>query len=1220
MSARLLTDGNLANKVCPRKREPTDPPKLERDQMRLYSFYSPSLQADEYFIETTQTVTSKAWKDGALVDQKLQLTNSRTIPGKSEDNPAAQTFEVVLPRFSLDPDIINSYYPPDGHQDEARILPHIVFNDPHFPWEIAAGKTTNMTGEIDSNRSMVPWIALLVFDSAELHLSTVDEATDLGLSGFATEEDLKKQSANGIFPMQVKDYFSTISASARVNYAAGLAKDIFQDVSTSADAVNVIFPKMSLVKDLFTVPSPTRTPTPTATSTTDTSTADAVYRPGLEQLKYLAHVRNINTEGCPDAGIEQEGLFSVVVSARTGALRDSVLEGNVWKELDQDLSQPRTQIVHLVSIEHLDQTSGVWSDTPTGRIGLVSLHSWLYQCMPPNPINFIDTMRNLTDKQQMLRVDDTILDSLQSRPAPTDASQIKWNAALMNRLQLGYTLARWRTQTGEETTAYNRGPLVPTRSPVINTATSTIPDCSSTSQDYQILDPDTGLMDVSYSSAWQLGKLLAISDTSFSAALTRFRGTIRNAAASQTRTDLNNMASKKSLVNGLSELVDGLKTHTDGDTSQPRRARGPTRRHLAADVTDPSHLPVFQKYVEDLSATSSSTVPKAADGLREVYTGFNLQGPSNSDWPIIHNWLAEKLALGGIPPQYLIPEPSFCPPESLRFFAVDDRWLDCLIDGALSVANHLDKDDDIIRRQIKIRFNNFLDTTIPEAKIKPQIPCSGFFIRSKLIQAMPDLRITVTWRNSDARYPVCRWTKWDDQTLICLLDRRLEEIETIKLAQPIHQQRYAIGASIKATEANKDITFVLRTIVNEAPGVSSEGGLELPKATTVNWIDFSSRRINTQLLASDLHNALIDRTKGFSGAKYTEPNVTSPVVGIELNDSAYYFQIKPPPGTDITQRDRAGNTITTYDATTFKNRQLYIRTNVETTPADPIPIATVDPPKIPTAPVVVTPQPSLQPPNSQTRIQPLRITPATAGDTPTGLSRRFNMTVFADYKDPPKRTGTTGAFDVDDFIPTKNTYYYDLIFNITRPVEQSDWRLLKVTVDIPMQTASSPKDKEYEPLLTDSYDGPGVRMISNPRFIPFLYNSEIQGWVKGKTGVRVPVKHIELIPRSADDNYSIPMNLKGPEAIQWQGLTDLRTTDLSFRLAEASIAPVNPKSKDKYEIRTPGQRPASKMVAVSTILWTEYYITSKRPKDGENPASGIYQVVKLDDVDPKEPQ
>jgi hypothetical protein len=193
-------------------------------------------------------------------------------------------------------------------------------------------------------------------------------------------------------------------------------------------------------------------------------------------------------------------------------------------------------------------------------------------------------------------------------------------------------------------------------------------------------------------------------------------------------------------------------------------------------------------------------------------------------------------------------------------------------------------------------------------------------------------------------------------------------------------------------------------------------------------------------------------------------------------------------------------------------------------------------------------------------------------------------------------------------------YYFDLIFSVQRPPEQSDLNLLKITVDIPMKTKDSPTDKEYEPLLTDEYDGAGVRMLANQRFIPFLYTSTIQGWVPRKTDRKVPVKHIELIPRSTNLDYAIPM--RGTDPPGTGSTVDLKTTDISFRLIEAGIVPtVTPTL-----VQIVGGTPGGDHVGVSTILWTEYYATSKRPKDGECPASGQYLVMKKDTPDPNEPK
>jgi len=48
--------------------------------------------------------------------------------------------------------------------------------------------------------------------------------------------------------------------------------------------------------------------------------------------------------------------------------------------------------------------------------------------------------------------------------------------------------------------------------------------------------------------------------------------------------------------------------------------------------------------------------------------------------------LARIRLLKGVPFQYLIPADAALPVESIRFFHVDQNWLDALIDGALSVA------------------------------------------------------------------------------------------------------------------------------------------------------------------------------------------------------------------------------------------------------------------------------------------------------------------------------------------------------------------------------------------------------------------------------------------------------------------------------------------------------------------------------------------------------
>jgi hypothetical protein len=76
--------------------------------------------------------------------------------------------------------------------------------------------------------------------------------------------------------------------------------------------------------------------------------------------------------------------------------------------------------------------------------------------------------------------------------------------AMMEKLKNGYSLVRYRVQSGEETVGLSRGALLPV---VAKTPIDSWPFASNNGQDYQIFDTKLGLMDVSYSSAWQLGKV-----------------------------------------------------------------------------------------------------------------------------------------------------------------------------------------------------------------------------------------------------------------------------------------------------------------------------------------------------------------------------------------------------------------------------------------------------------------------------------------------------------------------------------------------------------------------------------------------------------------------------------------------------------------------------------------------------------------------------------------
>ena len=400
--------------------------------------------------------------------------------------------------------------------------------------------------------------------------------------------------------MTVGDYLTKVTS--RVSYESlyasgqtnpGTQAD-FLALQKSTDPTSIIFPLKSTVRTIFY---------PNA------------------QFLWMSHVRQINTTGFPDAGVEEEGLYSVCISKRTGPTAASTNPA------------PVTQTVHLVSLEYIDQSylvpDGPPFKEPYDRIGLVSLYSWTYLSVPPNPVNFKQIMTNLVDTMQMLTPPNNSLSAISDSISTQTTPEMKAAAQhLYDRLTKGYTIGRWRTAVGQETVAYMRGPLTPLPTPWKPSIAGDWPGSSNSGKDYQILDQDLGIMDVSYTAAWQLGKLMAISDNVFNQALFRFRSLVHQYAASDTRKLINGVLSKPVVLKNISKAVDELHAATDG-TRTPARLILPSSDKVAPPVNDPKIAPIFnQNLIRIIDAQTAAG--------EAIYSDYNLGSANNSDWEVIN--------------------------------------------------------------------------------------------------------------------------------------------------------------------------------------------------------------------------------------------------------------------------------------------------------------------------------------------------------------------------------------------------------------------------------------------------------------------------------------------------------------------------------------------------------------------------------------------------------
>ncbi len=157
-------------------------------------------------------------------------------------------------------------------------------------------------------------------------------------------------------------------------------------------------------------------------------------------------------------------------------------------------------IIHLVDLQYFKYNK-LNRNIENSKVTFLSLYSWEFYCEAAKE-EFEIVAKNLVDNHQMLRL---------------DTNKNIENQRIKTILEGGYVPMKYETQQGEHTTAFYRSPLAPTIIDNQNFA----PNFSAESA--MIYDSETGIFDLSYSVAWQTGRLLALSDVYFSQHLLRWK-------------------------------------------------------------------------------------------------------------------------------------------------------------------------------------------------------------------------------------------------------------------------------------------------------------------------------------------------------------------------------------------------------------------------------------------------------------------------------------------------------------------------------------------------------------------------------------------------------------------------------------------------------------------------------------------------------------------------
>ncbi|WP_155857226.1 hypothetical protein AB9D59_16280 [Blautia producta] len=197
--------------------------------------------------------------------------------------------------------------------------------------------------------------------------------------------------------------------------------------------------------------------------------------PGHEDMTYLAHVRRVNLADTEDSVSERDGDFSVVMANRF---------------IPTGEKERQKSTVHLVSM------LGIPEKMPDGykKVRLVSLHRW--------------NVYSVRDDSQTFQ---RLIDGLSQN---TGVIGFDKEHEMTKR---GYVPKKHLTRSGEATYSLYRSPLIPYANKPLDAASRV------TADGYMIYDPQTGVFDVSYAAAFQLGRLISLGSRAEGEAVSNLR-------------------------------------------------------------------------------------------------------------------------------------------------------------------------------------------------------------------------------------------------------------------------------------------------------------------------------------------------------------------------------------------------------------------------------------------------------------------------------------------------------------------------------------------------------------------------------------------------------------------------------------------------------------------------------------------------------------------------
>ncbi len=225
-------------------------------------------------------------------------------------------------------------------------------------------------------------------------------------------------------------------------------------------------------------------------------------------------------------------------------------------------------------------------------------------------------------------------------------------------------------------------------------------------------------------------------------------------------------------------------------------------------------------------------------------------------------WIARLVLLYPVPFHYLVPNQSLLPSESLRFFHIDDNWINALVDGAFSIAVRTAE----LRASSRTEMQSLLSKIVYQYRLRLQgkqpewnpseqymsIAKSGFLLRSSIVSGWPGVEVTASTNAApDPNLPkVLRLDQVAEGVLFCLVRGSLE---TVTFREPREGITFGVSSdgkvkaskSGKILDVRKDLLRAPEGVVNIAKlreQLESSGSAEMatdmirqPEQQDINW-------------------------------------------------------------------------------------------------------------------------------------------------------------------------------------------------------------------------------------------------------------------------------------------------------------------------------------------------------------------------------------------------